>query len=226
MDNDQNFNDQDYMYDNQDYNMAGNRDYISDNYGNMGGYDHNQFNSPMYNMESGNNLSREYETDSMPPMEGNTMLPPMNTRAYYDEQVLINNGFDADNYQHPLNSNRPEELDEISRADTDSTHQISNASFRIPTADNVVPSRELNEDSEESITNIFKSLSDIQSRLASKGKQQLPAVQQEQGEIIRKKTRKVSGNAYAPLSYPQPPDNAGAGAWEKEGIVEDGERNK
>ena len=218
MDNDQNFNDQNYMYANQDYNMDDNRDYMSDN-GNISGYDHNQFNPPIYSMESGNNRSREYDTNSMPQMEGSTKLPPTNTTAYYDEQVFINDDFDSENYHYRQTSHRPEELDEISQTDTASTHQMSNSSSRAPAANNVGPNGELNEDSEESITNIFKSLSDIQTRLASKGKQQ----QSEQGAMLRRKTKKDSGHAYAPLSNQRPPYNASSGgAGGKEGSVDDG----
>jgi hypothetical protein len=222
VDDDHNVNNQDYVYDNQGYHMDGNRDYMSDNYGNMDGYDHNQYNPPMYNMELGNNRSHEYTADSLPSMAGNT-LPPMNTRTY-DQQGFSNDGFDVENYhsyRQTANTvlSRPEELDEISQTDTASTHQMSNASSRVPTVDNVGPNREQHEDSEESITSIFKSLSDIQTRLASKGKQP------EQGAMPRRKTRKDSGNSYAPLSYQQPPPNsAGPGAWGNEGIVEDGKR--
>lgn len=211
MDNDQNLNNQDNEYDSQVYNMDGNRVYVSNDYGNIDGYNRNQYNPPMFNMESGNYQSREHNNDSIPPMEENRILPPMNTRAYYDERVSIGDGFDTEEYhyrQSPTTAvSRPEELDEISQTDTASTHQMSNSSSRVPAVDNAGLNRELHEESVESISSIFKSLSDIQTRLATKEKE---GILSEQGAMPRRKMRKDSENAYATLSYQQPPKNTGA----------------
>jgi len=85
---------------------------------------------------------------------------------------------------------------------------------------------------EESITNIFKSLSEIQNRLASKGKQPpqpspLPesALMQNDDVMLRNKPRKNPGDVYAAMNYNQPPitdgGGGGGGGWGKEAIVED-----
>ena len=96
---------------------------------------------------------------------------------------------EGNNYQPPFNSNipnsnhhRPEELDEVSTAGsayTAKTHQMSNTSYHddqvgTSSAATMSTSRNQEEEGEESITNIFKSLSEIQTRLASKGTKQPP----------------------------------------------------
>lgn len=150
---------------------------------------------------------------------------------------VINNSFDEQSYHsfNPIPSpnsalSRPEELDEVSHsgsAYTAATQQISNTTSNgvvtagagngnPPTSQHQQQRGASYGEEEESITNIFKSLSEIQTRLASKGKQQqpLPIGALTQNDVAaRSKTRKNPGDVYAP-SY-QPPF--------REGIVEDGE---
>ena len=153
-------------------------------------------------------------------------LPQINTEVYHDQYGRgggTNDGFDEASYHsfNPIGGSsstghhhRPEELDEVSNAGsayTAKTRQVSNtsssneyeqggysaANSNIPTNQRQGP---YGEEEEESITNIFKSLSEIQTRLASKGKEQ-PL---------------NTTNDFEPMDY------RSTGSW-KEGVVEDGE---
>merc|ERR1712129_457356 len=125
-------------------------------------------------------------------------------------------------------ASRPEELDEVSHADSahsGATHLMSN---RLPNAP-LKSKAPLNEaainghtqetygEEEESITNIFKSLSEIQTRLASKGKPLPGDALSDDGSLAdRSKANTYVNDMYA-FNY-QPPIGPG---WGKEGIVED-----
>mmetsp|Transcript_4397 Transcript_4397/g.8468 ORF Transcript_4397/g.8468 Transcript_4397/m.8468 type:complete len:434 (+) Transcript_4397:3-1304(+) len=156
-------------------------------------------------------------------VEGDQYSPMQSGNADEHRGGAVNDGFDEESYHSfkpILNSkspSRPEELDEVSHsgsAYTAVTHQMSNASSGV---DINSPSQETYGEEEESITNIFKSLSEIQTRLASKGKP-LPDGSPIDGDLGARssKARSYQSDMYAP-SY-QPPISNG---WGKEVIVED-----
>lgn len=156
-------------------------------------------------------------------VEGDQYSPMQSGNADEHRGGAVNDGFDEESYHSfkpILNSkspSRPEELDEVSHsgsAYTAVTHQMSNASSGV---DINSPSQETYGEEEESITNIFKSLSEIQTRLASKGKP-LPNGSPIDSDLGARssKARSYQSDMYAP-SY-QPPISNG---WGKEVIVED-----
>jgi len=199
---------------------------------------HDQHNPqpPPYNNEydqyaaDGANINYDYVNET--PMvsqfgddmvEGDQYSPMQSENTDEHRGGAEDDGFDEESYHSfkpILNSkspSRPEELDEVSHtgsAYTAVTHQMSNASSGV---DINSPSQETCGEEEESITNIFKSLSEIQTRLASKGKP-LPDGAPIDSDLGARssKARFYQSDMYAP-SY-QPPINNG---WGKEGIVED-----
>ncbi len=111
-----------------------------------------------------------------------------------------------------------EELDDVSHANSAETNPRSNKS---PGASVVhrerSPNHEKHGEEEEGITNVFKSLSEIQTRLASKGKTALPEAALIQHDLAARTTQTKTPYAH------QQTDNVGSGEWVKEGVVEDGE---
>merc|ERR1712008_96760 len=96
------------------------------------------------------------------------------------------------------------------------TSKISNQSPMTPPKTTKSPNHDSHGEDEESITNIFKSLSEIQTRLADKGKPLPDGALTDSDLTARNKARPYRGGVYSP-NYQQPPSNG----WGKEGIVED-----
>lgn len=219
----QDYHEQDYgqqYHDNQQYN----EEYADDGYN---ARDENNINQgyDQYVTDDGGhaNQSQEYVDDGQfddATGEGNQLDYNDMAGAYGEHDGrgggMMNNhdGFDEASYHsfNPVPSSnsvpRPEELDEVSHADSgysNTTHQASNRSSsrsRDQEGRNGTGNQESygGGEEEESISNIFKSLSEIQTRLASKSNGQ---------------EQTIPGDMYQAAS------NAGGGSWGKEGIVED-----
>ncbi len=115
----------------------------------------------------------------------------------------------------------PEELDEVSHASSAATMPRSNKSPGSSVGSRGrSPDRETYGGQEESITSIFKSLSEIQTRLASKGKSALPESTLTHNEQAARTN--LAKNPYDMYAH-QTADNVVGVAWGKEGVVEDGE---
>ena len=193
-----------------------------------------------YNMMNDNMADHhgQFDNNAVGTQYNSSTLPQINTEVYHDQYGRdgTNDGFDEASYHsfNPIGGpssghHRPEELDEVSNAGsayTAKTHQVSNisssyeheqgdysaANSNIPTNQRQGP---YGEEEEESITNIFKSLSEIQTRLASKGKEQpLPEGSMPQNDFASRSVNSTTD--FEPMDY------RSTGSW-KEGVVEDGE---
>ena len=111
-----------------------------------------------------------------------------------------------------------EELDEVSHAGSAETNPRSNKSPGASVGHRErSPNHERYGEEEEGITSVFKSLSEIQTRLASKGKTALPEAAFTQHDLAARTTQTKKPYAH------QQTDNVSGDEWGKEGIVEDGE---
>ena len=112
---------------------------------------------------------------------------------------------------------RPEELDEVSHtssAYSNATQQTSNVHGGIERTDHEPHMQSINEqetygEEEESISNIFKSLSEIQTRLASKGREDVGDEDAHE---------RLSGRDQRLAEYSPPKTRT---SWGQEGVVED-----
>ena len=126
-------------------------------------------------------------------------------------------GFDEESYQFmPIQAipfpTPAEELDEVSNSGSTTTQQRSNKSPRLGSQNH---KRHEQQQEVESISSIFQSLSEIQTRLASKGKPTLS-----EGNLHDESTIKNNrGDIYSQHKVQQQTD----GGWV--GVVEDGEYN-
>ena len=111
-----------------------------------------------------------------------------------------------------------EELDDVSHAGSAETNPRSNKSPGASVGHRErSPNHERYGEEEEGITSVFKSLSEIQTRLASKGKTALPEAAFTQHDLAARTTQIKKPYAH------QQTDNVSGDEWGKEGIVEDGE---
>ena len=142
-----------------------------------------------------------------------------------DDHGIIHSSFNEEGFRSykPIPSSNTafsaiEELDEVSHAGSAETNPRSNKSPGASVGHRErSPNHEKYGEEEEGITSVFKSLSEIQTRLAGKGKTALPEAALTQYDLAARTTQTKKPYAH------QQTDNASGGEWVKEGIVEDGE---
>ena len=142
-----------------------------------------------------------------------------------DDHGIIHSSFNEEGFRSykPIPSSNTafsaiEELDEVSHAGSAETNPRSNKSPGASVGHRErSPNHEKYGEEEEGITSVFKSLSEIQTRLAGKGKTALPEAALTQYDLAARTTQTKKPYAH------QQTDNVSGGEWVKEGIVEDGE---
>jgi len=197
-----------------------------------------------------NNMGHEsyhgqYRNGNIPEMTNqyhqNSNIQQHNSGAPYEqysqEGGRVNDVFDEGNYHsfHPIippppsNHHRPEELDEVSTtgsAYTAKTQQMSNTTSSNDNDGHQLPQNPYDGGGEgENIANVFKSLSEIQSRLANNKKQhphseyQMPEQAVPQDDLRGSNNRDDSDDLYPVAMHHH--SNGSSNGWGKEGVVED-----
>jgi len=172
-----------------------------------------------HEIDGGNNVNRDYMDDNIGYQNSEEYIGEVDIdRSAFQPRI----GFDEENYQFmPIQvipfPSPAEELDEVSNSGSTSTPQRSNKSPRLGSQNH---KRHEQQQEVESISSIFQSLSEFQTRLASKGKPTLS-----EGNLhdeLTIKSRNNRGDIYAQHKVQQQTDVISDGSgWV--GVVEDGE---
>jgi len=195
-----------------------------------------------------NNMGHEpdhsqYRNSNMPEMTNQYHQQQRDSGAapyeQYSQGGRVNDVFGEESYNsfHSIippppssNHHRPEELDEVSTtgsAYTAKTQQVSNTSSSNNEGHQLPQNPYDGGEEGENIANVFKSLSEIQSRLANNKKQQpqseylMPEQAIPQDDIRGSNNRDDSDDVYPGAAMHHHHSNGSSNGWGKEGVVED-----